>query len=122
MAAPMQVSTGLLGCWACRQAALAAAGEGAHFFSLTSLPPSSLSLSLSLSLSSLGPADVMQDRTGRSKGWGIVKFVTTENADAAIAAMNMSEVDGRQMEVRYDRGITVIKPAAAAAAGGEAEY
>ena len=45
------------------------------------------------------------DKSSRSKGWGIVKFATLEEAQAAIAGMNGTDCDGRPMEVRLDRGV-----------------
>ena len=47
------------------------------------------------------------DKSSRSKGWGIVKFATLEEAQAAIAGMNGSDCEGRAMEVRLDRGSVV---------------
>ena len=47
------------------------------------------------------------DKSSRSKGWGIVKFGTLEEAQAAIAGMNGSDCEGRAMEVRLDRGSVV---------------
>ncbi len=49
-------------------------------------------------------ADVKLDRAGRSKGWGIVKFTTLEEANAAIAGMNATNLESRPIEVRLDRG------------------
>ncbi|KMT00442.1 hypothetical protein BVRB_9g217440 [Beta vulgaris subsp. vulgaris] len=43
---------------------------------------------------------VIQDReTGRSRGFGFVTFSSKESLDAAIEAMNGSELDGRQITV-----------------------
>ncbi len=50
-----------------------------------------------------GYADVKQDRDGRSKGWGIVRFETPEIAQQAIAEMNGTEMNGRAITVRLDR-------------------
>src|SRR5215471_13441746 len=55
-------------------------------------------------------AQVIMDRdTGRSKGFGFVEMKTDQEAQAAIAAMNGKEVDGRALTVneakpREDRG------------------
>ena len=55
-------------------------------------------------------AQVIQDRaTGRSKGFGFVEFSSQEAAEAAIAAINGKEIDGRRLNVnvakpREDRG------------------
>eukprot|EP01026_Neomeris_dumetosa_P001542 TRINITY_DN103824_c0_g1_i1.p1 TRINITY_DN103824_c0_g1~~TRINITY_DN103824_c0_g1_i1.p1 ORF type:complete len:222 (-),score=55.45 TRINITY_DN103824_c0_g1_i1:779-1444(-) len=48
-------------------------------------------------------ANVMQDRTGRSKGWGIVEFETPEEAVKAVQDMNGKEIAGRKVLVREDR-------------------
>src|SRR5579883_813665 len=55
-------------------------------------------------------AQVIMDRdTGRSKGFGFVEMKSDQEAQAAIAAMNGKEVDGRALTVnearpREDRG------------------
>jgi cold-inducible RNA-binding protein len=55
-------------------------------------------------------AQVIMDRdTGRSKGFGFVEMKTDQEAQAAIAAMNGKEFDGRSLTVneakpREDRG------------------
>jgi RNA recognition motif-containing protein len=55
-------------------------------------------------------AQVIMDRdTGRSKGFGFVEMKTDQEAQAAIAAMNGKEVEGRALTVneakpREDRG------------------
>ena len=49
-------------------------------------------------------ADVLMDReTGRSKGFGFVQMGTDEEAQAAIAAMNGKEHDGRALTVNEAR-------------------
>ena len=48
-------------------------------------------------------SDVKSYPDGRSKGWGIVRFDTVENASRAIAEMNDAEIDGRRILVREDR-------------------
>ena len=45
-------------------------------------------------------AEIISDReTGRSKGFGFVEMGSDEEAQAAIAAMNGQEVDGRSLTV-----------------------
>ncbi|HZN69326.1 MAG TPA: RNA-binding protein [Tepidisphaeraceae bacterium] len=45
-------------------------------------------------------AEVIQDRdTGRSKGFGFVQMGSDQEAQAAIAALNGHEVDGRALTV-----------------------
>src|SRR6201991_4964943 len=45
-------------------------------------------------------AEVIQDRdTGRSKGFGFVQMGSDDEAQAAIAALNGQEVDGRALTV-----------------------
>jgi RNA recognition motif-containing protein len=45
-------------------------------------------------------AEVIQDRdTGRSKGFGFVQMASDEEAQAAIAALNGQESDGRALTV-----------------------
>ena len=45
-------------------------------------------------------AQVINDRdTGRSKGFGFVEMASDEEAQAAIAALNGQEVDGRALTV-----------------------
>ena len=46
---------------------------------------------------------VMRYQNGRSKGCAIVKYVTPEEAQHAITALNDVEVDGRRLLVREDR-------------------
>lgn len=47
-------------------------------------------------------ADVAEEATGRSKGFGTVVFSSGEEADACIAGMNEMEHEGRQLVVRSD--------------------
>jgi cold-inducible RNA-binding protein len=49
-------------------------------------------------------AQVIMDRdTGRSKGFGFVEMGTDQEAEAAIAAINGQEVDGRTVTVNEAR-------------------
>jgi RNA recognition motif-containing protein len=49
-------------------------------------------------------AQVIMDRdTGRSKGFGFVEMGSDEEAQAAIAALNGKEVDGRSLTVNEAR-------------------
>jgi RNA recognition motif-containing protein len=49
-------------------------------------------------------AQVIMDRdTGRSKGFGFVEMKTDQEAQAAIAALNGKEVDGRSLTVNEAR-------------------
>jgi cold-inducible RNA-binding protein len=48
--------------------------------------------------------DLVTDRyTGRPRGFGFIEMATNEAAQAAIAALNGQEVDGRQLNVAEAR-------------------
>merc|ERR1712238_298674 len=47
-------------------------------------------------------ADVKTSDSGRSKGFGIVRFGRREDAESAIASLGGVELDGRPLEVRTD--------------------
>ena len=47
-------------------------------------------------------ADVKSSENGRSKGFGIVRFASPEDAEAAISSLSGIELDGRPLEVRLD--------------------
>ena len=46
---------------------------------------------------------ICHEDSGRSKGWGTVKFTTTEDANDAIARFGGVELAGRPMTVMMDR-------------------
>ena len=48
-------------------------------------------------------ARVMENRTGRSQGCGVVEFQSMQDAQNAIATLHDSELDGRKLLVREDR-------------------
>ncbi len=53
---------------------------------------------------SVTSAQVIMDRdTGRSKGFGFVEMGTDQEAQAAIAALNGQQVDGRALTVNFAR-------------------
>ena len=53
---------------------------------------------------SVQSAQVIMDRdTGRSKGFGFVEMSSDQEAQAAIAAMNGKDVDGRNLTVNEAR-------------------
>ncbi len=55
----------------------------------------------------IASAVVISDRnTGRSKGFGFVEFEDDAAADAALAAMDGKEVDGRALKVSEARPMT----------------
>lgn len=48
-------------------------------------------------------AMVQVGRDGRSRGFGIVEFANVDQASAAMNALNNTAIDGREMNVRFDR-------------------
>lgn len=48
-------------------------------------------------------ADILTDKSGRSRGCGIVEFATTEEANRAIDTLNQMEIMGRKIFIREDR-------------------
>jgi len=48
-------------------------------------------------------ADVVYDSWGKSRGFGTVRFTSKEDADAACAKLNNTDVEGRTITVRLDR-------------------
>lgn len=63
-------------------------------------------------------ADVKLQPDGRSRGWGIVRFDSPENAAAAMAALNGSVLFDRPMSIREDTGPKPKVDAPAAETGG----
>ena len=59
---------------------------------------------------------IIDRMTGRSKGFGFVKFVNAEDAAAALSALNNQEVDGREIK------ITVARPREERPQGRERNY
>ena len=51
----------------------------------------------------MSAAVVVDNATGRSRGFGFVEFDNDEEAQAAIAAINGTEVDGRTLTVNVAR-------------------
>eukprot|EP00802_Teleaulax_amphioxeia_P019767 Tamp_20013.p2 GENE.Tamp_20013~~Tamp_20013.p2 ORF type:complete len:215 (+),score=45.86 Tamp_20013:378-1022(+) len=49
-------------------------------------------------------ADVFTERSGRSRGCGIVEYSADHMAKSAMATLNNTELDGRLIFVREDRG------------------
>ncbi len=67
-------------------------------------------------------ADVISDRdTGRSKGFGFVQMGSTDEAQAAIAAMNGKEESGRTLTVNEARP-REQRPSSAGYGGGKSRY
>jgi len=48
-------------------------------------------------------ADVAADQSGRSRGFGTVRYETVDEANIAINTFNNTEMDGRTITVRLDR-------------------
>jgi cold-inducible RNA-binding protein len=55
---------------------------------------------------------VMEQETGRSRGFGFVEMASAEEADAAVKKFNGSEMDGRTLKVE------IAKSAGAGGGGG----
>jgi cold-inducible RNA-binding protein len=63
---------------------------------------------------SVESAAVVMDRdTGRSRGFGFVEMATLEDADRAIAQLNGTDLDGRQLKVEK------ASPGGSRAGGGD---
>src|SRR5262245_60625182 len=68
-------------------------------------------------------AQVIMDRdTGRSKGFGFVEMKTDQEAQAAIAALNGKEVDGRALTVNEARPKTEGGSRGGPGGGGRGGY
>lgn len=64
-------------------------------------------------------AQVIMDRdTGRSKGFGFVEMGSSQEAQAAIDAMNGKEVDGRKLTVNEARPREERRPGGGGGGGG----
>eukprot|EP00347_Sterkiella_histriomuscorum_P022477 403338343 len=48
-------------------------------------------------------AQIARDEKGGSKGYGLIKFESSLNAENAIKAMDQAKFNGRQVTVRFDR-------------------
>ncbi|GMH32580.1 hypothetical protein BSKO_00414 [Bryopsis sp. KO-2023] len=52
---------------------------------------------------SVAHAEVVIDRDGRSRGWGVVRFQAPQAAQKAIEIMDGKDLEGRQLGVHLDR-------------------
>lgn len=59
---------------------------------------------ISLMIGTIVEAIVATGEKGRSKGFGTVKFLTSQEAAYAISEYNGADLEGRIIEVRYDKG------------------
>ena len=48
-------------------------------------------------------ADIVQDRNGRSKGFGTVTFDNDADAEAAINRFEGAMLEGRPLSVKFDK-------------------
>ena len=58
----------------------------------------------SLGIAGVARAEVPANAGGRSRGFGLITFETPSEAEAAVAQLNETELDGRRLLVRLDRG------------------
>lgn len=68
-------------------------------------------------------AQVIMDRdTGRSKGFGFVEMGSSQEAQAAITAMNGKELEGRKLTVNEARPREERRPGGGGGGGGRGGY
>ena len=48
-------------------------------------------------------SEVQMGKDGRSRGYGVVRFATAEEAQAAIQAVNGTDCEGRTLTVKLDK-------------------
>ncbi len=48
-------------------------------------------------------AEIAADVSGRSRGYGTVRYTAKEGADAAVATLNGADFEGRALTVKLDR-------------------
>mmetsp|Transcript_12617 Transcript_12617/g.42654 ORF Transcript_12617/g.42654 Transcript_12617/m.42654 type:complete len:278 (+) Transcript_12617:217-1050(+) len=85
---------------------LASGGQGTACAYVGNCPWSTTDLELAELFSPYEPiaCSIMKNMSGRSRGFGIIRFRNEEFLAAAIRDMNGFQLHGRQLEVRQDRG------------------
>ncbi len=48
-------------------------------------------------------AEIAADASGRSRGYGTVRYATKEEADKAVSTLNGAEFEGRPVTIKLDR-------------------